>query len=300
MSNICISVEKPRREVLDTITFVPDTEPLTVSIADLVRALGTDQFSLFLNRYLESGVSADVLFAYAIRTDAEDAALLMSGTTQIDRIDEHRALLSEYAERGFSADPLIKSMRSSYGTTPFVKVRHASEVEDAAFRQQYFDDMGDEEELSIVGGRGSTELLYIGFFGHHFSEAETRFATEQAPLILALLQKDRELRKSLGCDVPPAPPSRDAALRGALANNPARLTQREVEVCAQIMRGLCAEAIASQLGISVHTVVTHRKRAYAKLCISSQAELFAKIYQVANARGSLVTLSEPPSRMASR
>jgi DNA-binding CsgD family transcriptional regulator len=295
MSNICISVDESLREAPATMTFVPATEPLTVTIADLVRALGSDRFSLLLNRYLESGVSADVLFAYAIRTDAEEAALLMSGTTQIDRIDEHRALLSEYAERGFSADPLIKSMRGSFETTPFVKVRHASEVEDIAFRQQYFDDMGDEEELSIVGGRGSTELLYIGFFGHHFSEAETRFATEQAPLILALLQKDRELRKSVGCDVPAAPPSRDAALRGALAKNPARLTQREVEVCAQIMRGLTAEAIASRLGISAHTVVTHRKRAYAKLCISSQAELFAKIYQVAIARGGLVTSSEIPS-----
>jgi DNA-binding CsgD family transcriptional regulator len=295
MTNICLSVDETRGEAHATMTFVPATEPMSVSLADLVRALGGDQFPLFLNRYLESGVSADVLFAYAIRTDAEDAALLMSGTTQVDRIDEHRALLSEYAERGFSADPLIKSMRTSSETAPFVKVRRAAEVEDVAFRQQYFDDMGDEEELSIVGGRGSTELLYIGFFGHHFTEAETRFATEQAPLILALLQKDRELHKSLGHYVPPAPPSRDAALRGALANNPARLTQREVEVCAQIMRGLSADAIASQLGISAHTVVTHRKRAYAKLCISSQAELFAKIYQVANARGSLVTPDQSPS-----
>jgi DNA-binding CsgD family transcriptional regulator len=279
---------------------VPDTESLTVTIADLVRALGSDQFPLFLNRYLERGVSADVLFAYAIRTDAEDAALLMSGTTQIDRVEEHRALLREYAERGFSADPLIKSMRSSSETVPFVKVRHAAEVEDAAFRQQYFDDMGDEEELSIVGGRGSTELLYIGFFGHHFTDAETRFATEQAPMILALLQKHRELRQSLGYHVPAAPPSRDAALRGALTDNPAGLTQREVEVCAQIMRGLSADAIASQLGISAHTVVTHRKRAYAKLCISSQAELFAKIYQVANARGGLVTPGHSPSGRSSR
>lgn len=271
-------------------TAIPEAFPVTV--ADLVTALGGGQFPTLLNRYLESRISANVLFAYAIRTDAEDASLLHSGIEKVELIDKHRALLREYAERGFLSDPLIRSLRGFTETKPFVKVRHASEVTDVAFRQQYFDSTGDEEELSIIGGRGSAELLYIGFYGHHFSEAETCFATEQAPLILALLQKDRMLRSFSPCEDSPAL-TREAALRGALTNNPAGLTPREVEVCAQIMRGMSADAIASYLGISAHTVVTHRKRAYAKLKISSQGELFAKIYRVANARGALVTRQLP-------
>ena len=254
------------------------------SIAEIIGALGTEKFEALLYRYLERGISASVLFAYAIRTDGENAALLMSGTIETHRLQEHGELLREYAERGFTNDPMISTLRRSTDSSPFVKVRHAAEVADPDFRYRYFDKMSTPEELSIVGGQGSAELLYIGFSGHHFSDAETRFARDHAPLILALLQKDRELRGRKDSAIPA---NRDAALRAALVSNPARLTQREVEVCAQIMRGQSADAVASALNISKHTVITHRKRAYAKLRISSQGELFAKIYRIASAQGSL-------------
>jgi DNA-binding CsgD family transcriptional regulator len=44
-------------------------------------------------------------------------------------------------------------------------------------------------------------------------------------------------------------------------------------VCAEIVRGLSSGAIASSLGLSINTILTHRRRAYAKLRISSQNEL---------------------------
>ena len=56
------------------------------------------------------------------------------------------------------------------------------------------------------------------------------------------------------------------------------LTQRELEVCAMIVTGHRAEAIGSLLGISAHTVATHRKNAYAKLEISGQSELFGILF----------------------
>ncbi len=51
------------------------------------------------------------------------------------------------------------------------------------------------------------------------------------------------------------------------------LPKRELEVCALIMRGFSSEAIALKLGISLNTVLTFRRRAYARLRISSQNEL---------------------------
>ena len=53
------------------------------------------------------------------------------------------------------------------------------------------------------------------------------------------------------------------------------LTPREKEVCRRILSGYGTEAIASDLGISLHSAFTYRKRAYEKLGISSQNELFA-------------------------
>lgn len=252
------------------------------SVAELVTALGTERFSPLLHQYLERGICASVLFAYAIRADARDADLLLDGSAGTNRQQEHRDLMREYAQSGFSQDPLIRAQQQAPLSSPFVRVRHASEVSDPDFRYRYFEKMGTPEELSIVGGQGSTELLYIGFSGNHFSAAETRYAEEQAPLVLALLQKDRQMRAQSGSNAAPLS-DRNAALRAALTSNPARLTSREVEVCTQIIRGLSAEGIALELNISRHTVITHRKRAYAKLNISSQGELFAKIYRVAYA-----------------
>jgi len=55
------------------------------------------------------------------------------------------------------------------------------------------------------------------------------------------------------------------------------LTQREEEVCLGVARGMTSEAIALDLGISLNTVLTYRKRAYARLGITSQNELFRLI-----------------------
>ena len=53
------------------------------------------------------------------------------------------------------------------------------------------------------------------------------------------------------------------------------LTDREREVVRMILRGHSSESIGCNLGISIGTVKTHRKNAYAKLDISSQSELMA-------------------------
>ncbi len=54
------------------------------------------------------------------------------------------------------------------------------------------------------------------------------------------------------------------------------ISPREAEVCAHIAIGYNVNAISLLLGISQNTASTHRKRAYAKLGISSQNELFAR------------------------
>lgn len=53
-----------------------------------------------------------------------------------------------------------------------------------------------------------------------------------------------------------------------------QLSPREVEVCIRIMLGITSEGIGIDLGISRNTVLTYRKRAYARLNISSQNQLF--------------------------
>ncbi|OAF07223.1 helix-turn-helix transcriptional regulator [Bradyrhizobium centrolobii] len=53
------------------------------------------------------------------------------------------------------------------------------------------------------------------------------------------------------------------------------LTGREREVCLRILSGFSSEAISADLAISLQSTLTYRKRAYRKLGIASQNELFA-------------------------
>lgn len=52
------------------------------------------------------------------------------------------------------------------------------------------------------------------------------------------------------------------------------LTEREAQAVNLILHGHSTKSIAARLGISAETVKLHRKHAYAKLEVSSQAELF--------------------------
>jgi len=53
------------------------------------------------------------------------------------------------------------------------------------------------------------------------------------------------------------------------------LTTREREVLARVMLGMTSEGIALDLDIGLSSVLTYRKRAYARLGVTGQAELFA-------------------------
>lgn len=58
------------------------------------------------------------------------------------------------------------------------------------------------------------------------------------------------------------------------------LTPREKAVACRIAAGMGTEEIARDMGVMPATVVTFRKRAYAKLGVGSRAELFARCFQM--------------------
>jgi DNA-binding CsgD family transcriptional regulator len=88
------------------------------------------------------------------------------------------------------------------------------------------------------------------------------------------------LRRHFEWQVPPAwrqPAGPDnAAMEQRLAMLPGRLSAREQQVCARALRGMSNPAIALDLGVQVSTVSTLRRRAFAKLGISTLSELFLR------------------------
>lgn len=79
------------------------------------------------------------------------------------------------------------------------------------------------------------------------------------------------------------------------------LTDREAQVIKLVLHGHSTKSLAEKLSISVETVKLHRKHAYAKLEVSSQAELFYlfldSLMSAGNYHGgdTLVAYLQPPS-----
>jgi DNA-binding CsgD family transcriptional regulator len=85
----------------------------------------------------------------------------------------------------------------------------------------------------------------------------------------------------------PHQPQRAIDVGALLASHPcfAGLTGREREVCLRILSGQSSEAISSELSISIHSTLTYRRRAYERLGISSQNELFGLVLKHLTAAG---------------
>ena len=85
-------------------------------------------------------------------------------------------------------------------------------------------------------------------------------------------------------------------------NQAKKLTERETQVINLVLHGHSTKTVAEKLSISMETVKLHRKHAYAKLEVSSQAELFylfldsvmsAKDYEGGD---TLVAYMQPPEK----
>ncbi len=114
--------------------------------------------------------------------------------------------------------------------------------------------------------------IYRSLRRRGFDDGELARISAAIPLIRALLRKYWREFGSAGSRA--APP--DTRVDEAFANfGAAVLTGREREVAQLILRGHSSESICFNLGISLGTVKTHRKNAYAKLEISSQSELLS-------------------------
>lgn len=159
-----------------------------------------------------------------------------------------------------------------------VAVRHLRRdaIAHADYRETCFERAGLLERLSVAAG-GEGQLVLLNLYrldaSGPFAAVEAAAIEELAPFLAALAVKHVG---TLGMLLR----SRDRADRiGALAARlhalDGRLTLRERDVLSRVMLGMTSEGIALDLGIGLNTVLTYRKRAYARLGVTSQAELFS-------------------------
>lgn len=133
-----------------------------------------------------------------------------------------------------------------------------------------------QEELIIAVNADGPAMIEINLFqlkvSGGFSDGELKLLRDQLPVISAALRKYWSLKRQI---------SEERALDTRIDElfddfGRPQLTGREREVIQYVLRGHSSESISLHLEISITTVKTHRKRAYAKLGICSQSELLSE------------------------
>lgn len=230
----------------------------------VIESVGRSDFSSGLFDIARRFTGTEIVTAFVAAPDGEVHTLLAenhynSGQPALE-------IARRYVSRHWRADPANTIPLDEGDEADCWGVRmKAGDIESSAYRSECYLSVGLSERFSLLQRReaGAMRLSIYRRRKESFSEAEIDNLVESAPFLMAALWRHYEVTK------PAAARDFHARLEKAAPG----LSKRERDVCALVAAGLTSEGIALELGVGINTVLTYRKRAYARLGISSQNEL---------------------------
>ena len=253
-----------------------DLADLAAGFASAVDAIGAPDFMQALTAAVARAVAFDnaMLFAY------KSGERPRGPYTDIADPGEARIVVAQYLLGPFLLDPFYSEVQQGRtdGTASLFEIA-PDEFFKSEYYEQHYRRTRITDEVGIFCALPDGAVLVYSVTRRHggtvFSSVELATLRSLAPLVTALM-----LRHWSGADLgfgPEAEPGRAPDPIGAAlaALGEDVLTERQRQVVALVLKGHSTEAIAMTLAISADTVKVHRRQAYAKLGVSSQAELFA-------------------------
>lgn len=234
----------------------------------VIESVGRSDFSSGLFDIARRFTGTEIVTAFVAAPDGEVHTLLAenhynSGQPALE-------IARRYVARHWRADPANAiALDEGDGADCWGVRMKAGDIESSAYRSECYLSVGLSERFSLLQRRetGTMRLSIYRRRKESFSEVEIANLVESAPLLMAALWRHYEVTKPAG--------GRDAArdFHARLEKAAPGLSKRERDVCALVAAGLTSEGIALKLDVGINTVLTYRKRAYARLGISSQNEL---------------------------
>lgn len=148
----------------------------------------------------------------------------------------------------------------------------ASEISEIEYKFQCYTAAGVADRVSVLR-REKDRNIRLNFYsraGKKFSDNEFSNIINWSGIFISMIVKHDSI-------VNLSRPTHSDSFSEKLRMLPISLPTREIEVCDAILQGISSEGIALKLNLSINTVRTYRKRAYARLGISSQNELMRLI-----------------------
>jgi DNA-binding CsgD family transcriptional regulator len=185
------------------------------------------------------------------------------------------SLVRDYVHRYHVYDPFRSRCMPAATRSVELQGFAVKEIADTEYSQKLFIEPGIAGKICVILRRPDDAIclsLYRDRREGSFSGEDLhRIDTIKSPLAAAF-ERHLDLRPMRHL---PTLVQMAALLQGG--ENVPTLSAREAAVCARIVTGYSNEAIALDLDLSFHSVRTYRRRAYAKLRVTSQNELFALI-----------------------
>lgn len=251
-------------------------------IGELIQHLGEKEFDEYFFRFFDEvlGISYCTVFEYF--GDQQARIILTVGSTAHTN-NRTRKLAYDYVNGFFHDDPHRKKLfeMEKSGHPEWIN-SDPTKIEDEEYRKKFYDKPEFTHELILPYKDGHHSLiatLYRNDALGPFTKDDESRASLYIELSLKLLNKHILLHSS-GSDENALENVKPYFRVYDLLIQHGNLSPREAEICAMILLGYTTIGISLNLNISVNTVATHRKRAYRKLGIATQNELFCLCFEV--------------------
>ena len=271
------------------------------ALASLISSSGSSNFGNSLLNLFQDSLGIVACLGYQYSTNEHSPRKLMSSHKLcFNNLQDINASIDNWITSDYDNDPLFKYIQYNSASTPsthFIDIGNlkACDKKSEVILEKYYDPFEIGEEITW-SYKSDKSLFTINMCRHQSSAPLTThqksFLTRISNFVVQSTVQHSKLMQLNDRLIQPA--SIEHIAQQAVSPSEERdlqlekitsifthlsLTTREAEICAYISQGYSAIAISLILNISINTIATHRKRAYAKLSISSQRELFSLIYK---------------------
>ncbi len=273
----------------DAFTNYPEISEYFDDLVNVVRSLGKDDFEASLMLFLSKLVPIDHCTVFTYSSRGEAGHLFTHGNMPAR---ESERLARDYVNRFHKNDPNFGKLQSG-STNDYYQFRKNDLAKDydPTYQNHFFDRSGLIDKASSIG-KIEDGKIYCNFYRMNnssiYSESEREVLNRIMPLATALIAAHYDLAHAKGSvfmDNGSENIVNKSIVHNVISNDVEpfnRLTKRERQVCERILLGYTSIGIGLDLNIAPTSVATYRKRAYSKLAISSQNELFTLCLRTSN------------------
>jgi len=263
-----------------------DSQDWLQGLTGISQNIGLSEFDRTLFTFLN-----EILFIdhFVVFTYSEEKGARHSFTRSIMPADEAEGLAKDYVEEYHQRDPYFSQGKEQQSGRDGKPVHPSLKDEyDPEYRDHFFIQHNLVDKVSITR-KVDEGYIYCNFYrigeSGQFTSRERQLFDSILPLITNLIACHFKILRLQGESNPEEAPTARSLVHSVISRQVQpfdKLTTRESEVCERILVGFTSTGISLDLGIAESSVNTYRRRAYEKLGIATQNELFSMCISALN------------------